>query len=432
MARRRALRQEKNTCGEGRTGPGPRTHTPPRRHGNRASALPLPYIFKERQEHREQLQRDGDSRLPVHQAQRVPEDSQGRRPDAAVVVLQSLRDLWQQALQSRRLRQTGDLILRPQKETALADPLCGAGRADVRPCAAQPGAWPEALGATQWGTAGQQPPFPPLPLHGTARASCCTHPHPQPSPRRRPSLCPAAPAHLLGSPRQRGEARDCHPAQHRALAPQVELEDVQGGAIDALKVVVVQELKRTRQRSESLARPAELPAGLGQGTRAGHSPGGRQEGPQRALSASPLPSASCPQPSFPPPALREAALATRPTSTKTAMVPMSWYTPRPLSACANREAQQSGASRRSTLAGGKKGVGGSQPGRQTSLGLRCQPQPFPPRPGQARPDGARLPSCLALAACAPPPVRKAIVAGGSFGPRVETPGETRTTEKALT
>lgn len=168
------------------------------------------------------------------------------------------------------------------------------------------------------------PSLPPLPLRGTARASCCTHPHLQPSPRRRPSLCPAAPAHLLGSPRQRGEARDCHPAQHQALAPQVEPEDVEGGAVDALKVVVVQELKRTRQRSESLARPAELPAGLGQGTRAGHSPSGRQEGPQRALTALPLPSASCPQPSFPPPALREAALATRPTSTKTAMVPMSW------------------------------------------------------------------------------------------------------------
>lgn len=111
-ARRRTLRQEKNTCGEGRTGPGPRTRAPlPCRHANRASALPPPYIFEERQEHREQLQRDGDSRLPVHQAERVPEDSQGCRPDAAVVVLQSLHDLWQQALQSHRLRQTGNLIL---------------------------------------------------------------------------------------------------------------------------------------------------------------------------------------------------------------------------------------------------------------------------------------------------------------------------------
>lgn len=329
MARRRALRQEKNTCGEGCTGPGPRTHTP------RAGMVTEPLLSRCRLT----FSKSGRSTVSSCSAMGTAVCLSTRHSvflrtvRAAVLMLQSSSCSRCVTSGSRPCRVAAyakqaisfcDRKKKPRWQTRSACRGCGAGRPGVRPCAAQPGAWPEALGATQWGTAGQQPPSPLLPLRSTARARCCTHPHPQPSPRRRPSLCPAAPAHLLGSPRQRGEARDCHPAQHRALAPQVELEDVQGGAIDMLKVVVVQELKRTRQRSERLARPAELPAGLGQGTRAGHSPGRRQEGPQRALSASPLPSASCPQPSFPPPALREAALATRPTSTKTAMVPMSW------------------------------------------------------------------------------------------------------------
>lgn len=329
MARRRALRQEKNTCGEGCTGPGPRTHTPP------AGMVTEPLLSHCRLT----FSKSGRSTVSSCSAMGTAVCLSTRHSvflrtvRAAVLMPQSSSCSRCVTSGSRPCRVAAytkqaisfcDRKKKPRWQTRSACQGCGAGRADVRLCVAQPGAWPEALGATQWGTAGQQPPSPLLPLRSTARARCCTHPHPQPSPRQRPSLCLAAPAHLLGSPRQRGEARDCHPAQHRALAPQVELEDVQGGAIDMLKVVVVQELKRTRQRSERLARPAELLAGLGQGTRAGHSPGRRQEGPQRALSASPLPSASCPQPSFPPPALREAALATRPTSTKTAMVPMSW------------------------------------------------------------------------------------------------------------
>ena len=124
-------------------------HVPPPRHANQASALPPPYVFKERQERLGQPQSDGDSRLPVRQAERVGEDSQGRRPDVAVIILQPLRDLWQQALQSRCLRETHDFILRCNRglhqQSHSACRGCSAGRAEISPSAAQPRAWPEAL-----------------------------------------------------------------------------------------------------------------------------------------------------------------------------------------------------------------------------------------------------------------------------------------------
>lgn len=111
------------------------THTCPTRRANQASALPPPYVFKERQERREQPQSDGDSRLPVRQAERVAEDSQGRRADVAVAVLQSLRDLWQQALQSRCLHETHHFVLWRSRglhwQNHAACRGCSAGRAEI-------------------------------------------------------------------------------------------------------------------------------------------------------------------------------------------------------------------------------------------------------------------------------------------------------------
>lgn len=87
------------------------THVPPRR-ASQAVALPLlPYVSEERQEHLDQLQGDGDGRLPVHPAECIVEDNQGRCTDVAIIILQSLHDLWQQALQSRCLHETHKFIL---------------------------------------------------------------------------------------------------------------------------------------------------------------------------------------------------------------------------------------------------------------------------------------------------------------------------------
>lgn len=51
----------------------------------------------------------------------------------------------------------------------------------------------------------------------------------------------------------------------------------------------------------------------------------------------------------------------------------------------------------------EEGIDSTELGRQTSLGLRCQLQPLPHRPG--------LHLRLVLAACAPPPTRKGIMWG---------------------
>lgn len=98
-------------CTEGRSTPGPCRCAPTRRHANQSSALPMPYVFKEWQKRLDQLQSDGDSRLPVHQAEHVAKDFQGLHPDVVVIILQSLNDVWQEALQSRCLHETHDFGL---------------------------------------------------------------------------------------------------------------------------------------------------------------------------------------------------------------------------------------------------------------------------------------------------------------------------------
>lgn len=84
---------------------------PPRR-VNQASALLLPYVFNEWQEHLNHLQSDGDSCLPVHQADHIAEDSHDCHPHViTIIILQSLHDLWQQTLQSCCLCERHNLIL---------------------------------------------------------------------------------------------------------------------------------------------------------------------------------------------------------------------------------------------------------------------------------------------------------------------------------